>query len=87
VDTGDDVRPREIQQVRVAGDVARMVAETLAAVGLLAAHLALDQTPQEPSSTAIRLRRIASRLWRTSGIRLALGRPEDPGAKGSLTAL
>ena len=39
----DDVRPREVQQVGIARDVARMVAEALAAVRLLAAHLALDQ--------------------------------------------
>ena len=43
VDPGDDLRPRDVQQVGVAGDVVRVVAEALAAVGLLPAQLALDE--------------------------------------------
>ena len=41
--SGDDLRPREVEQVGVAGDVERMVLEALAAVGLLAANVALDE--------------------------------------------
>ena len=43
VDPRDDLRPRDVQQIGVAGDVVRVVAEPLAAVRLLAAQLALDQ--------------------------------------------
>ena len=43
VDPRDDLRAREVEQVGIAGDVARVVAEALAAVRVLAAHLALDE--------------------------------------------
>ena len=43
VDVEDDLRPGEVQEVGIARDVARMVAEPLAPVGLLPAHVALDQ--------------------------------------------
>ena len=43
VDVAHDLRPREVQQVGIAGDVVRMVAEALAAVRLLPADVALDQ--------------------------------------------
>ncbi len=43
VDVEHDLRPREVEQVGVAGDVARMVAEPLAAIRLLPAHVPLDQ--------------------------------------------
>ena len=39
----DHLRPREVEQVGIAGDVARMVAEPLAAVRLLPTHVALDE--------------------------------------------
>ena len=50
----DDLRPREVEQVGVARDVARVVAEPLAAVLLLAAPRRWISTPHEPSSTTIR---------------------------------
>jgi hypothetical protein len=43
VDVAHDLRPRQVEQVRVAGDVERVVAEALAAVLLLAADALLDQ--------------------------------------------
>jgi hypothetical protein len=43
VDAEDDLGPRDVEQVGVAGDVARVVAEPLAAVRLLALDLTLDQ--------------------------------------------
>ncbi len=43
VDAGDHLRPGEVEQVGIAGDVARMLAEALAAIGLLAAHLLLQE--------------------------------------------
>jgi hypothetical protein len=43
VDAEHDLGPGQVEQVGVAGDVARVVAEALAAVGLLASDLALDQ--------------------------------------------
>src|SRR5439155_26064142 len=43
VDVTDDVRLRQIEEVGIAGDVERVVAEALAAVLLLAAHALLDQ--------------------------------------------
>ena len=43
MDVAHDVRAREIEDVRVAGDVARVVAEAVAAVRLLPAHFALNQ--------------------------------------------
>ena len=43
VDSGDDLRPREVQQIGVARDVMRVVAEALAAVRVLPAHVALDE--------------------------------------------
>ena len=43
MDVAHDVRPREVEEVGVAGDVARVVAEPVAAVRLLAAHLPLDE--------------------------------------------
>ena len=43
VDAEHDVRPRDVEQVGVARDVARVIAEALAAIRLLAAHLALDE--------------------------------------------
>ena len=43
VDVAHDLRPRQVEQVRVAGDVERVVAEALAAVLLLPAHALLDQ--------------------------------------------
>ena len=43
VDVPHDVRLRQVEQVGVAGDVARVVAEALAAVLVLAAHALLDQ--------------------------------------------
>ncbi len=43
VDPRDDLRTREVEQVGIPGDVSRVVAEALAAVGVLAAHLALDE--------------------------------------------
>ena len=51
----DDSGPREVEQVRVARDVARVVAEPLAAVLLLGrAPAPWISTPHEPSSTTIR---------------------------------
>ncbi len=43
MDLAHDVRLRQVEQVRVAGDVARVVAEALAAVLVLAADALLDQ--------------------------------------------
>ena len=43
VDAGDDLRPRDVQQVGISRDVVRMVAEPLAAVRVLPPQLALDQ--------------------------------------------
>src|SRR5207248_374512 len=43
VDAGDHLGPGDVQEVGVSGDVVRVVAEPLAAVGLLSAQLALDQ--------------------------------------------
>ena len=43
VDPRDDLGPRDVQEVGVAGDVVRVVAEPLAAVRLLPAQLALDE--------------------------------------------
>ena len=43
MDVADDVRARQVEDVRVAGDVARVVAEAVAAVRLLPAHLPLDE--------------------------------------------
>ena len=53
MDVGDDLGPRQVEQVGVAGDVARVVAEALAAVSLLARGRARwSSTPQAPSSTS-----------------------------------
>src|SRR5580765_5837731 len=43
MDVADDVRPGQVEQVGVAGDVARVVAEPVAAVRLLTTHLPLDE--------------------------------------------
>src|SRR5262249_12984798 len=43
MDVADDLRPGQVQKVGVAGDVARVVAEPLAAVRLLPAHLPLNE--------------------------------------------
>jgi len=43
VDAGDQLRLGEVEQVRVALEVVAVVAEPLAAVALLPAHLALEQ--------------------------------------------
>ena len=43
VDPRDDLGPRDVQEIGVAGDVVRVVAEPLAPVRLLAAQLALDE--------------------------------------------
>ena len=48
MDVADDLRPRQVQQVGVAGHVARVVGEALAAVRLLPAHLALDEDAPRP---------------------------------------
>jgi hypothetical protein len=64
MDVEDDVRLRQVEEVRVTGDVARMVAKALAAVGVLAPDLALkehapgavqDDDPllQEPSQSGL----------------------------------
>src|SRR5205085_9458990 len=45
VNAADDLGPREVQEVGVARDVARMLAEALAAVRLLPSYVALDQHP------------------------------------------
>jgi len=43
VDARDDLGARDVQEVGVAGDVVRVVAEPVAAVRLLPAQLALDE--------------------------------------------
>ncbi len=43
-----DLGPRQVQQVGIAGEVARMVAEALAPVRVLAADLALDHHAPRP---------------------------------------
>ena len=43
VDVAHDLGARDVEDVGIAGDVARVVAEALAAVRVLAAHLALDE--------------------------------------------
>jgi hypothetical protein len=43
VDVPNDLRAGQVEQIRVAGDVARVVREALAAIGVLAAHGPLDQ--------------------------------------------
>jgi hypothetical protein len=48
MDALDDLRPCDVQQVGVAGDVLRVIPEPVAAVGLLAAHLALDEHAPRP---------------------------------------
>ncbi len=67
VDPGDDLGARDVQQVGVARDIVRMVTEALAAIGLLAAELALDEDapgavehgdplPEDPLETLTRVR-------------------------------
>ena len=48
MDLPDDVGLRQVEQVGIAGDVERMVAEALASVLLLAAHTPLDQHAPRP---------------------------------------
>ena len=48
VDVAYDLGPRQVEQVGVAGDIARVVAEAVAAVGVLPAHLALDEHAPRP---------------------------------------
>ena len=48
VDPRDDLGPRDVQQIGVAGDVVRVLAEPLAPVRLLAAQLALDEDAPRP---------------------------------------
>ena len=43
VDLGDDLRPGEVQQIRVAPDVARVLPEQLTAVALLREPTAVDE--------------------------------------------
>src|SRR5439155_8210672 len=43
MDVAHDVRPGQVEKVGIAGDVARMVAEALAAVRLLSPHLPLNE--------------------------------------------
>jgi len=43
VDAGDQLRLREVEQVRVAGEVVAVIAEPLAAVTLLPAHFTLQE--------------------------------------------
>src|SRR4029079_1183670 len=43
VDSRDDLRAREVEEIGIARHIVRMLTETLAAVGVLAAQLALDQ--------------------------------------------
>jgi hypothetical protein len=43
VDVEHDLGPGQVEQVGIAGDVAQVVLEALAPVGLLPTHLALDQ--------------------------------------------
>src|SRR5205814_2294952 len=43
VDVEHDLRPRQVEEVRIAGDVAGMVLEALAAIRLLAADVTLDE--------------------------------------------
>jgi hypothetical protein len=43
MDREDDVGLRDVEQVWIARNVAPVVAEALAAVGVLALHVALDQ--------------------------------------------
>ena len=44
----DQIRLREVEEIRVAGDVALVVPETLAAIGVLATDLPLDQHAPRP---------------------------------------
>ena len=48
VDVADDFRPRQVQEVGIAGDVLRMFGEALAAVGILTADIALDEHAPGP---------------------------------------
>jgi hypothetical protein len=48
VDPGDDLGPGQVEEIGVAGDVVRVVAEALAPVGLLPAQLALDEHAPGP---------------------------------------
>jgi hypothetical protein len=48
VDVAHDLRPREVEQVGVAGDVLRMFCEAVAAVGVLPADVALDEHTPRP---------------------------------------
>jgi hypothetical protein len=48
VDVEDDRRLRQVEQVGIAGDVARVVLEALAAVGLLPADVPLDEHAPRP---------------------------------------
>ena len=82
----DDLRPRQVEQVGVAGDVARVVAEALAAVGLLAADLALDQ--HAPGAVEDRDAVPENGVDRCADVRHSLrSRLTGPGAPGALRAL
>src|SRR4029078_7640450 len=48
VDPRDDLGPRDVQEIGVAGDVVRVVTKPLAPVCLLAAQLALDEDTPRP---------------------------------------
>ena len=54
VDLGDELRPRQVQEVRVALDVVAVVGEELAAVLGLREPLRWISTPHDPSWIAIR---------------------------------
>ena len=43
MDFAHDVRPGEVEDVGIAGDIPRMVTEPIAAIRLLPAHLPLDE--------------------------------------------
>ena len=70
VDPRDDLGPRDVQQVGIAGDVVRVVAEPLAAVRLLAAQLALDEDAPRPVEDGDPFAEDASSRWRVSGTAL-----------------
>ena len=80
VDRGHDLGPRDVEEIRVAGDVARMVAEALAAVGLLPRTSRWISTPHEPSRTTMRRSRAS-----VSAIRAltASSSPDSPCPKRS----
>jgi hypothetical protein len=48
VDVEDDLGPRQVEQVGIARDVAGMVAEAFAPIGILSAHVALDEHAPRP---------------------------------------